>query len=484
MTDDKHKVPDPSRAAITTQLDGSSMADRSHGVTTNLSNSSHLASPNPCTRDPTGMINPAFVMDEVGDHETNKTGEAGEAPHCVLSREEKTEKLAIMKNVIIISVAFTFLFTSFNALSNLESSINKTMGTTAYSTIYIAIVISCCFVPSWLLQKLKEKYSMVVAMACYSTFMAAHYYSRLYTLVPTAIILGFGAAPLWAAKCTYLTKVGKRYAELVGEDTEVVITRFFGIFFFFFQSTQVWGNLVSSTVLSIGVEENVEVDEEALLSCGYNFCIAEPSVPAVITNASNNVVASAEQDGPPLWKIYIIATIFLCCSILAALITFFFVDPVTRFKEAGLGECTSKPSVYQLLAATLNHVRHPYQMLLIPLTMWSGFEMQFLFSDYTAAYVTCSLEMHMVGYVIICFGVCDAFFSVALTQLVKMVGRVPVFTLGLVINLVLIIACIYWRPHPDDRPWFYVVAALWGVGDAIWQTQINGRLMQVRHGFY
>lgn len=29
----------------------------------------------------------------------------------------------------------------------------------------------------------------------------------MYTLVPAAIILGFGAAPLWIAKCAYLTKV-------------------------------------------------------------------------------------------------------------------------------------------------------------------------------------------------------------------------------------------------------------------------------------
>lgn len=38
----------------------------------------------------------------------------------------------------------------------------------------------------------------------------------------------------------------------------------------------------------------------------------------------------------------------------------------------------------QLLIATFNHMRHPYQLLIIPLTIWSGVEQAFLGADYTA----------------------------------------------------------------------------------------------------
>ena len=31
-----------------------------------------------------------------------------------------------------------------------------------------------------------------------------------------------------------------------------------------------------------------------------------------------------------------------------------------------------------------------------------------------------------------------------------------------------------WRPHPDQLPVFFVVAALWGAGDAVWQPMLNG----------
>ena len=90
------------------------------------------------------------------------------------------------------------------------------------------------------------------------------------------------------------------------------------------------------------------------------------------------------------------------------------------------------------------------------------------------AYVSCGIGVHMVGYVMICYGVCDALCSVSFSTLVKLVGRVPVFTMGAVINFGVIIALIHWRPHPDDTPIFFVLAGLWGVSDAVWQTQING----------
>lgn len=40
---------------------------------------------------------------------------------------------------------------------------------------------------------------------------------------------------------------------------------------------------------------------------------------------------------------------------------------------------------------------------------------------------------------------------------------------------------LFWRPHPDSPLVFFAIAGLWGVGDAVWQTQINGRLFLLQH---
>ncbi|KAK7043279.1 Ion channel regulatory protein UNC-93 [Halocaridina rubra] len=386
--------------------------------------------------------------------------------------ERKKEKKRILKNILIISTSFFFLFTSYNSMSNLQSSLNKVDGTASLTALYVAYIFSCCFLPSWVLQVLREKKTMVLCILCYSLYMAAQFYPHIYALVPTAVVLGLAAAPLWSAKCTYLTKVSGRYGDLAVEKSEVVVTRFFGIFFLFFQATQVVGNLISSSVLSVGVENNfVSPDEDALTKCGYHFCIADENARGQKSNATEQ--DGEERNGPPLWQIYTMAAVYLCCSLLSALIILIFLDPLSRFPKVDGNTNDQEEKRLQLLAATFNHLRHPYQPLIVPLTIWSGIEQAFLSADFTAAYVSCGLGVHMVGYTMICYGLCDAVCSLGFSPLVKKLGRIPIFTLAFVLNVAIIIALTRWSPHPDDLVWFFVISGLWGMADAVWQTQIN-----------
>lgn len=76
-----------------------------------------------------------------------------------------------------------------------------------------------------------------------------------YTLIPTSVILGLGGSPLWSAKCTYLTISGNVQASKEGKKGSDVINQYFGIFFFIFQSSAVWGNLMSSLIF--GQDTNI-----------------------------------------------------------------------------------------------------------------------------------------------------------------------------------------------------------------------------------
>ena len=75
------------------------------------------------------------------------------------------------------------------------------------------------FVPSYMLKKFGSKWGMVFSMFCYSLYIGAQFYPRLYTLIPAAIVLGFGAAPLWTAKCNYVTKVNLCFLTLNNNNT-------------------------------------------------------------------------------------------------------------------------------------------------------------------------------------------------------------------------------------------------------------------------
>ena len=126
------------------------------------------------------------------------------------AEQARKEKRGIYKNLVLISVAFLLHFTAFGTTSSLQSSINKGLGATSQYVQYAAIVLSCMFVPSIMIEKMTVKWAMVVSVFCYSTNIAAQLYPEYYTLLPTAVILGLGAGPLWTAQCTYFTQVAHR----------------------------------------------------------------------------------------------------------------------------------------------------------------------------------------------------------------------------------------------------------------------------------
>ncbi|KAK3737479.1 hypothetical protein QZH41_008361 [Actinostola sp. cb2023] len=385
----------------------------------------------------------------------------------IMSTEAKRkEKIFITKNIIIISGGFLFLFTAFQSMQNLQSSLNSDegLGVTSLCILYAALIISCMFLPPFMIGRLGCKWTLVVSMISYVLYTAANYHARYYTLIPASILVGLSAAPLWSSKCAYLTTSAIRYTELSKETQEAVVTRFFGIFFLIFQSGQIWGNLISSMVLQQGQGKD-DFRTDAAEVCGAMYCKPPPGL---FSNATN---ATGEPSFKPKQNLLInMLSIYVAIGAFAVIFIMIFLTRLTgkmsRKKEQETG--------VSLLVATMRHVWDDRKMkLIIPLTVYSGLEQAFIFVDFTAAFVTCSLGIHRVGFVMICFGVTDAAFSFILGKLTKYTGRLPVFVSGLLVHMTAIITMLIWKPDPSLVWVFYVLAALQGFCDAIWQTQIN-----------
>ncbi|XP_046829006.1 UNC93-like protein [Vespa crabro] len=377
------------------------------------------------------------------------------------------EKWRILKNIGTVSIAFMVQFTAFQGTANLQSSINASdgLGTVSLSAIYAALVLSCIFVPTFLIKRLTVKWTLCLSMLCYAPYIGSQFYPRFYTLVPAGVLLGLGAAPMWAAKATYLTQVGGVYAKLTDQPVDAIVVRFFGFFFLAWQTAELWGNLISSLVLSEGEfgssSGNSTTSWNKIKLCGAEFCVL-----------GNGAHENLER--PPESEIYEISSIYLTCVIVAVIIVALFVDPLSRYGEKQRRADSQELNGIQLLSATAYQLKKPYQQLLIPITVWIGMEQAFIGADFTQAYISCALGVHKVGYVMICFGVVNAGCSLLFGSLMKFVGRQPLMALGAIVHACLIVVLLLWKPHPDNPYVFYSVSGLWGVGDAVWQTQVNG----------
>uniref|UniRef100_A0A3Q4GVT9 Protein unc-93 homolog A n=1 Tax=Neolamprologus brichardi TaxID=32507 RepID=A0A3Q4GVT9_NEOBR len=336
------------------------------------------------------------------------------------------------KNVLVVSIGFLSLFTAYGGLQSLQSSLNAAegMGVASLSVIYASIIISSMFLPPIMIKNLGCKWTIVVSMACYVSYSLGNLYPGWYTLIPTSVILGLGGSPLWSAKCTYLTICGNVQAAKDNKKGSDMINYYFGIFFFIFQSSAVWGNLMSSLIFGQDTAI-VDIPQEQLESCGAADC-------------GLNVTAYGNTTRPEQKLVWTLVGSYIGVGVLAILIVAVFLDNIDR-EQASEFRGSQQPFCHTFLA-TFRLLKDWRLVTLIPLTMYSGFEQSFLSGEYTKVRRAPKDEGFQV-----------------LVQ----------FSLTALTNLSCIIALLYWRPHRDQLAVFFVFPALWGLSDAIWQTQTN-----------
>ncbi|XP_023230363.1 UNC93-like protein isoform X1 [Centruroides sculpturatus] len=388
----------------------------------------------------------------VNDVEAKGVNKVTKHENEVKMKKDPMNKRKIVINLIVICLSFTLLFTAFQALANLQSTLNNEVGLFSQSVIYAALILSSMFLPTYSIRRLGCKLILVLSIISYAPYIASNFYPIMATMIPSAAILGVGASCLWSAKCTYLNEIGFKYARLVNEKVDVIIVRFFGIFFMFFQTSQIWGNLISWLILEPPAQN---VTEDSWIHCGAGFC-------------PNQNQTSANLKRPPENQTNMLIGIYLGCCILSAILMAIFLSPLTREEEEKEAKLSAR-----LLLATFRHLKDCKQLLLIPLTIYSGIEQTFFLGEYTKAYIACSLGVYRIGLVAICFGVVNALVSLASGPLVKLIGRMAIFLIATAANLATVISLLYWKPKPDAIVIYFVIAGVWGLADAVWQTQIN-----------
>lgn len=303
-----------------------------------------------------------------------------------LEKFNSNERFRIIKNVTVLGLAFMIHFTAFHGTANLQSSVNsdEAVGTITLAAIYGSLILSNIFLPVIVIRMFGCKWAIALSFITYMPFIGAQFYPKIYTLLPAGLAVGFGGGPLWCAKCTYLSIVAEVYSSVLGGKIkkEVFIVRFFGLFFVFYQMAQVWGNLISSTILSstsIGNDITTITNTTTMATifkdvgeiCGANFC---PNI---------NAQVNPNLTPPEPKKIHILSGVFLACMLSACLLVAFFVDSLKRY-EGGRTGSGHGLSGLKLLSVTIKQLSNKYQILLLPITMFVGAEQAFIAVDFTA----------------------------------------------------------------------------------------------------
>uniref|UniRef100_A0A3B5R962 Protein unc-93 homolog A n=2 Tax=Xiphophorus maculatus TaxID=8083 RepID=A0A3B5R962_XIPMA len=214
--------------------------------------------------------------------------------------------------------------------------------------------------------------------------------------------------------------------------------------------------------LIFGQDTNIsDIPEDVLSTCGAFGCGI-----TIDTSSSNSTSSRPAQK-----LVWTLLGCYIGVGVLAILIVSIFLDNIDH-QQTSQFRGNREPFCHTFLA-TFRLLKDWRILTLIPLSIYNGFEQSFLSGEYNKNYVTCALGIHYVGFVMMCFGATNSLCSFLFGRIARYTGRAPLYFFAGATNLACIIALLFWRPHPDQLPVFFVFPALWGMADAIWQTQTN-----------
>lgn len=157
-----------------------------------------------------------------------------------------------LRHLLVLASSVMCWLTCFTSLQSLQSSLNarRSLGVASLATLYAVAGVSCFYSPP-IIRRLSAKWTIVLAYVAQLAFVAANFDATGCLLVPGAAAAGALTGPLWSAQSTYLTTLAMHGdSSGHGQSSAAVIARFNGLFTAVMQTSQVWGNLVSSLVLS------------------------------------------------------------------------------------------------------------------------------------------------------------------------------------------------------------------------------------------
>ncbi|CAF0780832.1 unnamed protein product [Adineta steineri] len=187
----------------------------------------------------------------------------------------KRDKIGGTKlNFGMICFAYICAFTSLQAVTSLQSSINtdKDVGLNSVAITYGASLVTCLLFTTSLGHIFGYKWSIIGGQFGILLYVASNMYPKQWLMYSTAIISGSFRACMSMAQNSYVAILANDESE--NDDAEIKTRKYFGIFFTAYQSAQIWGNLISYLVL----RNTSKSTNTNFTQCGANYLTSEHQI--------------------------------------------------------------------------------------------------------------------------------------------------------------------------------------------------------------
>ncbi|XP_072033053.1 protein unc-93 homolog A-like [Amphiura filiformis] len=367
------------------------------------------------------------------------------------------------KNLLGVCGGLFLSYGSFITVVSLQSSIHMdARGTASLSMYNICHAFAMLFAPI-IIAKIGTKWTMVFGMLCLCIYIACNFYPESYILLPVSTLLGVFVAPLWVAEATHITTTAMHLASTTGEQAGDLVSRFTGIYYWFEKFSAIPGNLISilcslrGNLRPAGNHVNQSLDHcgGAPLSCNHDTDI--------YSNATGHNI-NVDQTFTN-----ILFAVLLGCCVCGILLSVSLIDTLSSFSD----NTPSKTlNVQSLLLAVLKVMKTCHFALLTPINILNGLELSFYFGTFTKSFISCTRGLENIGFVMATGGIGGAVGAVVSGTAVKYTGRMAVFSVGFLSQIVFLIWMLLWQPHQAHNWDIYVMVVGLGAGATLRQSQI------------
>ncbi|XP_010486517.1 PREDICTED: UNC93-like protein 3 isoform X1 [Camelina sativa] len=341
------------------------------------------------------------------------------------------------RDVHILSISFLLIFLAYGAAQNLETTVNKDLGTISLGILYVSFMF-CSMVASLVVRSMGSKNALVLGTTGYWLFVAANLKPSWFTMVPASLYLGFAASIIWVGQGTYLTSIARSHAKDHGVHEGSVIGVFNGEFWAMFACHQLFGNLITLALLKDGKE--------------------------------------GSTSGTTLLML-----VFLFSMTLGTILMFFIrnIDGEDGKENVGspVGLVDSLVSLPRMIITPLLDIR---MLLIVPLLAYSGLQQAFVWAEFTKEIVTPAIGVSGVGGAMAVYGALDAVCSMTAGRFTSGLSSITFIVSGGVLaqaSIFLWILLGYGQTSGVlGTAYPLIMAAILGIGDGILNTQISALL--------
>ncbi|XP_007894747.1 protein unc-93 homolog B1 [Callorhinchus milii] len=400
------------------------------------------------------------------------------------------KRVAVVKNLVCVSVACMLTYGIYLGLLQMQLILHydETYREVKYGNmglqdidqkmlmgINVTPVVALLYTPV-LIRFLGTKWLLFLCVGVYALFVSTNYWERYYTLVPSAIAIGFSIVPLWTSIGNYITRMAQKYYEYSNYKAidvqqqkkapkgayEKYIVIFHSVFYAIFSLSLVCAELPMICFLT----DYLYPYDHTL----YNVKHCGPQMKGCLEGLNKTVLIKL----PRSTSLIIVESVMMGVAFLSMLLVLMLCGAAYRPTEEIDLRSIGWGNIFQL---PFKHLRDFRLRLLIPFFVFSGLEMVFACTGFALSYGVCSLGLERLSSLIMVYGLSWSLWSLLSLSL----PRRGILVAGGVLHLTLLLTLMVWAPAPrkpttGNMVTLHIIAGLWGLGTAFNKSGLSALL--------